>query len=81
MDHLTRERRSANIAEIRSKNTTPELAIRSLLRGAGATGYRLHSKDLPGKPEIAFTCWKVALFVDGAFWRGRPDRVSPNATP
>ncbi|MGC4886366.1 hypothetical protein [Micromonospora sp. DT227] len=39
---------------------------------AGATGYRLHVKELPGKPDIAFTRWKVAIFVDGAFWHGHP---------
>ncbi|MCG5450780.1 very short patch repair endonuclease [Micromonospora sp. NIE111] len=61
------------MAAIRSKNTKPELALRASLRLAGATGYRLHTKLLPGKPDLAFTRWKVAIFVDGAFWHGHEE--------
>lgn len=65
------------MAAIRAKNTKPELALRAALRKAGATGYRLHSKDLPGRPDLAFIRWRVAVFVDGVFWHGHPDHWSP----
>ena len=67
MDKLTPSRRSANMRAIRSKNTTPELAVRRILREAGMTGYRVHRKDLPGKPDIAFIGRKKAIFVHGCF--------------
>ncbi|MCF3937174.1 very short patch repair endonuclease [Gordonia tangerina] len=76
-DHLSREGRSRNMAAIRSKNTKPELALRAALRAAGATGYRLHRKDLAGRPDLAFIRWKVAVFVDGVFWHGHPDHWNP----
>lgn len=66
------------MAAIRSKNTKPELALRAMLRDAGATGYRLHAKAIPGKPDVAFTRWRVAVFVDGAFWHGHPDHFNPS---
>ncbi|TDB75210.1 very short patch repair endonuclease [Micromonospora sp. KC723] len=65
------------MAAIRSKNTKPEIALRASLRLVGATGYRLHAKLLPGKPDIAFTRWKIAIFVDGAFWHGHPEHFQP----
>lgn len=69
------------MSAIRSKNTKPELAVRAGLRAAGATGYRIHTRHLPGKPDVAFTRWRVAVFVDGAYWHGHPDHFDPsNAT-
>lgn len=65
------------MAAIRAKDTKPELALRQALRRAGATGYRLHRKDLPGRPDVAFIRWKVAVFVDGVFWHGHPDHWDP----
>lgn len=65
------------MAAIRAKNTKPELALRAALREAGATGYRLHRKDIPGRPDIAFIHWNVAVFVDGVFWHGHPDHWNP----
>ncbi len=65
------------MAAIRAKNTKPELALRAALRQAGATGYRLHRKDIPGKPDLCFIRWKVAVFVDGVFWHGHPDHWDP----
>nr|WP_269450218.1 very short patch repair endonuclease [Gordonia sp. LAM0048] len=76
-DHLSPEGRSRNMAAIRSSNTKPELRLRSALRSTGATGYRLHRKDLPGRPDIAFMRWRVAVFVDGVFWHGHPDHWDP----
>ena len=68
--------RSRNMAAIRSKDTKPERALRSALRASGLTGYRCHHSLLPGKPDIAFTRWRVAVFIDGAFWHGHPDHFT-----
>jgi DNA mismatch endonuclease, patch repair protein len=64
--------RRALMARFRSHNTRPEVVLRGALREAGVTGYRLHLRDLPGRPDIAFTRWRVAVFVDGTFWHGHP---------
>lgn len=74
MDKLLPARRSANMRAIRSKDTQPELIVRRALREAGYTGYRLHRKDLPGKPDIAFIGRKKAIFVHGCFWHGHDCR-------
>jgi DNA mismatch endonuclease, patch repair protein len=77
VDHLSREGRSRVMAAIRAKNTKPELALRQALRQAGAVGYRVHLRTLPGRPDIAYTRWRVAVFVDGVFWHGHPDHFKP----
>lgn len=64
------------MACIRSKDTKPELAIRRGLFALGVRGWRCHNRSLPGKPDLAFTRWKVAVFVDGAFWHGHPDHFT-----
>jgi DNA mismatch endonuclease, patch repair protein len=74
MDKLAPTRRSANMRAIRSKDTKPELIVRRVLRQVGFTGYRLHRKDLPGKPDIAFLGRKKAIFVHGCFWHGHECR-------
>lgn len=78
VDRLTPERRSRLMSRVKGRNTGPELALRAALREAGLTGYRLHRKDLPGRPDIVYGRWRVAVFVDGAFWHGRPDRFDPD---
>lgn len=65
------------MAAIRSKNTKPELLVRRGLHGRGIRGWRCHTKTIPGKPDVAFTRWKVAVFIDGAFWHGHPDHFTP----
>lgn len=65
------------MSRIRSANTAPEVALRSALWRAGARGWRCHVRWLPGKPDIAFTRWHVAVFVDGCFWHGHPDHFTP----
>lgn len=57
------------MSRIRSKNTEVELTLRRLLFGLGLR-YRVHVPGLPGRPDIAFTRRKVAVFVDGDFWHG-----------
>lgn len=64
------------MAAIRSKNTKPELALRRTLHARGIRGWRCHVRDLPGKPDLAFTRWRVAVFVDGAFWHGHPEHFT-----
>lgn len=66
-DHLTTQRRSWNMARIRSENTKPEMAVRSLLHMMGHR-FRLHRKDLPGKPDIVLPRYKTVIFVHGCFW-------------
>ncbi len=67
MDKLDASRRSANMSRIRSKHTKPELLLRSMLHEAGYR-FRLHRKDLPGKPDIVFPGRKKVIFVHGCFW-------------
>ena len=70
MDALSPSRRSENMRRIRGKDTAPELVVRKLCREMGFTGYRIHRKDLPGKPDIAWISRKLAIFVHGCFWHG-----------
>jgi DNA mismatch endonuclease, patch repair protein len=72
-DFLDRPTRSRVMARIRSKDTKPELALRRALWAAGLRGWRCHPRQVPGKPDVAFTRRKVAVFVDGRFWHGHPD--------
>src|SRR5205085_1310952 len=76
-DFLSKETRSRVMSRIRSKNTGPELALRRELFRRGLRGWRIHAKALPGKPDVAFTRWQVAVFVDGRFWHGHPDFFTP----
>lgn len=62
--------RSENMRRIRSKNTGPELTVRRILREVGFTGYRIHRKDLPGKPDVVYIGRKKAIFIHGCFWHG-----------
>jgi DNA mismatch endonuclease (patch repair protein) len=55
-----------------TRNSKPELLIRTQLHAKGLR-YRLHRKDLPGKPDIVFGPSKVAVFVDGCFWHNCPE--------
>ena len=61
----------------KSKNTKPELLVRARLREAGYTGYRLHWKKAPGKPDICFPGRRVAIFVNGCFWHRCPHCALP----
>lgn len=67
MDKITPEKRSANMRAIRNKNTQPELAVRRLIYHFGYR-YRLHRRDLPGKPDIVFVGRKKVIFVHGCYW-------------
>jgi DNA mismatch endonuclease (patch repair protein) len=63
------EKRSAVMRRVKARNTTPELAVRKALTQLGAR-YRLHRKDLPGKPDIVLPGRRLAIFVHGCFWHG-----------
>ena len=57
------------MSAIKAKDTRPELELRKALWHEGLR-YRVNYKDLPGKPDIVFTKWKVVVFCDGDFWHG-----------
>lgn len=62
------------MARIRATDTGPELSLRRALWALGVRGWRCHRKDLPGRPDIAFSRVQLAVFVDGAFWHGHPSK-------
>lgn len=66
-DTLSPEERSRLMARIRSRDTKPEMYVRKAIWRAGFR-YRLHSRTLPGKPDLALARYKVAVFVHGCFW-------------
>ena len=66
-DHVDRETRSAIMSRVRSKDTTPEIQVRKALHRAGFR-FRLHRTNLPGKPDLVFPRYRLALFVHGCFW-------------
>lgn len=72
VDRLTKERRSWNMGQVRGKNTKPELIVRSLLHRAGFR-FRLHKKNLPGRPDIVLSKYKTIIFVHGCFWHRHPN--------
>jgi DNA mismatch endonuclease (patch repair protein) len=67
----------------RRRDTGPELVLRAAVRVAGLRGYRLDLETAPGRPDIAFTRYKLAVFVHGCFWHRCPhcDLHHPKANP
>ncbi|WP_354581926.1 DNA mismatch endonuclease Vsr [Hymenobacter sp. UYP22] len=61
--------RSYNMSRIKGKDTKPELVVRRYLHGQGFR-FRLHQKELPGKPDIVLPRYRTAVFVHGCFWHG-----------
>lgn len=68
-DVHSKETRSYNMSRIRSKDTKPELVVRKFLHKNGFR-YRLHVKELPGKPDIVLPKYKTVIFIHGCFWHG-----------
>ena len=68
-DVHSKEVRSYNMSQIKSKNTKPEILIRKFLFAKGLR-FRLHVKNLPGKPDIVLKKYNTVIFVDGCFWHG-----------
>lgn len=67
MDRLSRSHRSWNMSRIKSRDTSTELTVRSVLHDMGYR-FRLHRKDLPGKPDIVLPKYRTVIFVHGCFW-------------
>ncbi|MED5549602.1 MAG: DNA mismatch endonuclease Vsr [Pseudomonadota bacterium] len=67
MDHLDKKRRSRNMAAIKDRDTAPEMIVRRLAHAMGFR-FRLHRRDLPGKPDLVFPGRKSVIFVHGCFW-------------
>ena len=80
-DVYDKAKRSAVMARVKSKDTTPEKTVRRVLTRLGAR-YRLHRRDLPGHPDIVLPGRRLAIFVHGCFWHGhdcaRGSRVPKN---
>jgi DNA mismatch endonuclease (patch repair protein) len=69
MDVHEPEVRSYNMSQIKGKDTKPEMLVRKFLFSKGFR-YRLHAKNLPGKPDIVLPKYKTVIFVHGCFWHG-----------
>jgi DNA mismatch endonuclease, patch repair protein len=72
VDVLTPAQRRFNMSRIRGRDTTPELVVRRLIHGLGFR-FRLHRRDLPGKPDLVLPRLRKAVFVHGCFWHRHPD--------
>lgn len=70
-DIVSPETRSRMMSGIRSKNTHPEIIVRKWLHSQGYR-FRLHRKDLPGKPDIILSKYHTVIFVHGCFWHQHP---------
>lgn len=66
-DRLTPERRSENMRRIRSRNTSPELAVRKIIHGLGYR-FRLHRRDLPGSPDVVLPRLRKVVLIHGCFF-------------
>lgn len=72
-DNVSAECRSATMARVKSKDTSPELLVRRAVHAMGY-GYRLHAPNLPGKPDLVFRGRKKVIFVHGCFWHRHQKR-------
>lgn len=59
------------MSHVKGKNTKPEILVRRFLFANGIR-FRLHRKDLPGKPDIVLSKYKTVIFINGCFWHGHP---------
>lgn len=78
MDTLTPEARSRLMSRIRSTNTKPEIAVRSMLHRLGYR-FRLHRKDLPGRPDVVLPKHRKVILVHGCFWHGHGCKLAPGS--
>jgi DNA mismatch endonuclease (patch repair protein) len=69
MDVLTPEQRRLNMSRIRGKDTKPEMMLRAGLHRAGLR-FRLHARELPGRPDLIFPRYRAAVLIHGCFWHG-----------
>ena len=71
-DTVTPKRRSEIMSNIQAKGMKPEMTVRRITHAMGYR-YRLHRKDLPGKPDLVFVGWRKVVFVHGCFWHQHAD--------
>ena len=70
-DVFSEEKRSAVMRAVKARDTAPERTVRAAVRALGfARRYRLDGRGLPGKPDLAFSASRKAIFVHGCFWHG-----------
>lgn len=69
VDVLTPEQRRFNMSRIRGRDTKPEMILRRGLHARGLR-FRLHRRDLPGRPDLVFPRYRAIIFVHGCFWHG-----------
>ena len=70
-DRMSPEQRAWTMSRVPSKNTSPEMRVRSQMHRAGYR-YRLHVSDMPGKPDIVMPRYQTVVFVNGCFWHRHP---------
>ncbi len=70
-DRISEQHRSWNMSQIKCSNTIPEIKVRSVLHRMGYR-FRLHRRDLPGKPDIVLPKFHLIIFVHGCFWHRHP---------
>jgi DNA mismatch endonuclease (patch repair protein) len=75
MDSITKSERSLLMSRIRSKDTLPELVVRSILHRCGYR-FRLHRRDLPGRPDIVLPRHRKVILIHGCFWHGHTCRLA-----
>lgn len=61
------------MSRVKTRDTAPEMTLRRALWANGLRGWRLHPKQVRGRPDLAWIGRQIAVFVDGAFWHGHPD--------
>jgi DNA mismatch endonuclease, patch repair protein len=77
VDRIDKQRRSWNMSRIKSRDTAPEMLVRSMLHAMGYR-FRLHHRALPGRPDIVLPKYRIALFVHGCFWHRHGCKFSYN---
>lgn len=70
-DVFTPAQRSRVMAQVKGRDTSPEIAVRSLLHRLGYR-FRLHRKELPGTPDVVLPRYRTVVFVHGCFWHQHP---------
>jgi DNA mismatch endonuclease (patch repair protein) len=79
VDRVSKEKRSEIMRAVKNKDTTPEMTVRRLIFSMGYR-YRLHPRELPGRPDMVFPKYRLALFVHGCFWH-RHEGCPKTSTP
>jgi len=80
MDTLTPVERSERMSRVRSKDTKPEMLVRSLVHRMGYR-YKLHDKNLPGNPDLVFPSRHKIIFIHGCFWHRHGKRCELTRWP